>query len=229
MWRAPQGAFGLAEATDQPGIYEIVYMQRVFPYVIFQSTGARSPSIKFVHATVLNSFGHGNLSIPVDNQGRFLVWDEQDLFLDIINGSKGIAIYDEKNDKYRMVIAEQIVLFATALTDSALDGFTGTIIESSFLPINIALFNKTPPTIPTTVNNPFNHKCASNKTVLLMRRSGVWTVIDVEKQTLGVITSLSIPTNKDFLQGNVVQCAVETANLSGTLTNLLPLSTCSIP
>jgi hypothetical protein len=229
MWRAPQGAFGLAEATDQPGIYEIVYMQRVFPYVLFQAAQNRGSNDQYITATVLKSFGHGNLAVPVDGQNRFQVWDEQNMFPDVVNGSKGIAIYDEKDNKYRAVIAEQVVLFATATTASALNGFSVSI--ANFTPIEISLFNKSPGVLPSTATNPFNHKCPSGSLVFLIRNgsSNQWFIVDVQKQTLGVLTSLVISNNKDFLQGSVVQCAVELTSTTGVLTNLVPLATCSLP
>jgi hypothetical protein len=231
MWRAPQGAFGLAEATDQPGIYEIVYMQRVFPYVLFQAAQNRGSNDQYITATVLKSFGHGNLAVPVDGQNHFQVWDEQNMFPDVVNGSKGIAIYDEKDNKYRAVIAEQVVLFATALTDSALNGPSGSINTSSFLGIGTSVFNKNPPTIPTTVDNPYNHRCATNKKVLLMRKkvgtSIGWDIVDAEKQEMQVLTSLRVSTGSGFLQGNVRYCAIEASDLSDTWVNLIPVDTCS--
>jgi hypothetical protein len=149
----------------------------------------------------------------------------------VVNGSKGIAIYDEKDNKYRAVIAEQVVLFATALTSSALNGSSGSINTSSFLGIGTSIFNKNPPTIPTTVDNPYNHRCATNKKVLLMRKkvgtSIGWDIVDVEKVIIPLLSSLRISNNNDFLQGASYLCAVEKSDSEPTWNDLIPLSTCS--
>jgi hypothetical protein len=217
MWRAPQGAFGLAEATDQPGIYEIVYMQRVFPYVLFQAAQNRPYNSLYITATVLQSFGHGNLAVPVDGQGRFQVWDGSVMFPDVVNGSRGIAIYDEKENKYKAVVVEQVVIFAKVTLTGYLPSSYGSFIiadsPSYFTSIPFSLFNKEPPSFPIYALNPFNHKGGSSKQALLLRseyNGGLaWIVVDVTKDLVEVITDIEILQNEHKIRLHKTQLAVE--------------------
>jgi hypothetical protein len=129
------------------GIYDIVWMERpalIIYFTLTQDTNTSSGTT----ATFTTYFQQGDKS----RGGSGLVYDVQSLYPRAKTGAKGIAIWNDRTERYEVVVCQQLgFIFKATATTFCPDSTDVTI--SGFARLNHSLYNQVPDPVPTTAYN----------------------------------------------------------------------------
>lgn len=203
MWNGLTGYEGLAvrrgDEVNGRSAYDIVWMERKAQWI-------RGTTSEYIGASVA-----GRVSVVVDHydaQGRdpggtVNCFDPNNLFPATFSGAEVLAEYDNKNERYELKLAQQVVRFATALLNGTLCG-SGSATIDTFVGIPQSLDVGDPDTIPTSVDNAGAFAGEDNDPALIMRTSNspsnpTWTLVRVKLKERDLVS------NVEITGGNLVQ------------------------
>lgn len=195
MWNGKIGYRGWAQKmpeqyTDGDGVtkdaYEIKWMERIAQKIKFDSTEYMSKTNPNQMSANVTWYDHQGKNPG----GTVAIYDPQDLFPDAFENAKGVAYYNNHEERYEVVECQRLVAHAsgTLSTDSCSGG---SLTLTGFTAQPFGEFVGSPEGAPD-VTNPYNHVGASGSGVQLIRVSnsmpnGNWVVIDMEKAPLTVV------------------------------------------
>jgi hypothetical protein len=209
-WRGTAGRRGycyLREDFATSNICNLVWMDRKALITTFTATENRTPGFITTTATLDPGWGHGSLFAS----GGFVV-DSEFFYPDILNGARGLAVYDDQADMYEILVVDQMVQFATAQIVNNIDEDSGVDVPiSQFTPHGMAFFNMPPNPVPANANNRFKHLGPSGSEVLLVWLKGLsaWVIVDIVKRFKDVPFNIRIKSDKTFIEWEQVKCALE--------------------
>lgn len=202
MWAGSAGYQGWGVArpgtfTDEDGTrakFDIVWMEQTAAVIQFTTT-------QFMGET---SVGQCNATISwFDHQGRELVGtitlhDELGQFPDVHSGAKGTAVYDYKNNYYRIVSCQRVVIHAEAIIsgsicpDAEVPATTITITNFAGKPVGDYVGD--PPSTPVIANiGPITAGMNGDK--VLLRRidntmgAPTWEIVRIAKHKVDLVVN----------------------------------------
>ena len=219
MWTAKTGYRGLAVLhPDDSTKADIIWMERLAKNIDF--TLAANLSSGSANATVTYYSQQGK------NPGSSVtVWDQQSMFPLALDGAKGKAVYNDRQDRYEVVIVQQRVLRGTAVLTATMCGSAATF--NTFVGTTFSIFNQAPNPLPTTAANPRAHGGISGDVVALEwnHATSEWQVYDVQKHTITVVDASTIRVKSGglYLEGETVAIYIERCAAAG-YNNLIALT-----
>jgi hypothetical protein len=231
LWSGIVGARGMATRRAD-GKYDIIFMERSALILEFTASADRAGATDSFAATISNSYQQGDITASMVSGGgsAITVWDANRFFPNVLNGSKGLAIWNDKANRYDCLIAQQRALTATATISmsSGMEGPSSPVVDiQTFVVTSPSPFNVVPDPLPTTCRNPYSHRGMDGDTVELLwhQTLGQYVVIDVSKHDQDVLMDIRINAGNTQIEVKKATCALEYAS-NPAFANKIPLQAC---
>jgi hypothetical protein len=225
MWRGLQGYRGWAVARNDTYVddmgteedesddeerpeYNIVWMEtkaRVIRFKLKEKFSGGSTSSATAEVASDEYFLQGK--DPRDDNGEVEIHDPQEIYDDTVEDCEGLAVYNDREDRYEVVRCQRIYKDASAELASELCGTTPASI-TEFEGHRVGEFAHDPDPIPTSARNPNGHAGKAGDHVSLRRISATeWEVIDVLLHAVDMMTDIRLESG--YIEKGIITVYVE--------------------